>query len=243
MLVPVRELDDRLRLEAVHVQTVRAEWLAWRSSISLSAGREQRDLRTRLRLLPAIARDSPRAVVVFRKCARRHASRTRRRVPASRVLRSMRRRHKSRNGVDRLGMFQPDSARACTARMGAVNPDAVARRGRGTLRLDRRAADRGRRPLVRAPDCAVAEGEVTPDVDPDAVCRIERHGVVRATGRCARRRGEVVARWRRCRGRGDGGSLPGRRLRGREIPHGEGLDASDPRIDDDQTSAPAIVAS
>ena len=54
MLVLVRELDDRFGWKQWGYKTC-AEWLAWRSEISLSAAREKMRTAHALRRLPAIS--------------------------------------------------------------------------------------------------------------------------------------------------------------------------------------------
>ena len=68
--------------------------------------------------------------------------------------------------------------------------------GRGLMRFTVEVPIEEGELIVRALDCAVAGGEVTTDLDPDAVAEVERHRVVRAAGRCARRGREVVSRRR-----------------------------------------------
>ena len=63
MLVLVREFDDRFAWKKWGFKTC-AEWLAYRSDISLSAAREKMRTAHALRSLPAISAACGRAVVV-----------------------------------------------------------------------------------------------------------------------------------------------------------------------------------
>ena len=221
MLVLVREFDDRFGWKKWTFKCC-AEWLAWRSSISLSAAREKVRTAHALRGLPAIAAAFAEGRLSYSKV--RALTRVAHACDEDLLL---------AHALDATVSQVEERCR----QIRNVAPDSVhhARRAwerrsltlwrdeaRGTLRLTVEVPIEEGELIVRALDCAVAAGEVTTDVDPDAVAESK------GTTWRAQQADALVAVVKSYldggdrRGRCDGGSLPGRRARGREIPHGRG---------------------
>jgi hypothetical protein len=168
MLVLVREFDDRFAWRKWGFKTC-AEWLAYRSEISLSAAREKMRTAHALRSLPAISAAFAEGRLSYSKVR-----------AVTRVAQTY--------GEDLLLKYALD---ANVARLEErcrqirnVLPDSVhhARRAwenrfltmwrdeaRGILRLTLEVPVEDGEIIARALDCAVAGGEVTTDVDPDAI--------------------------------------------------------------------------
>ena len=126
MLVLVREFDDRYGWKKWTFKCC-AEWLAWRSSISLSAAREKVRAAHALRALPTIAAAFAEGRLSYSKvrALTRVAHACTMRIYWSRT-RSMRRPRRSRSGVGRFATSrQIQSSR--TARMGAAVVGSMAR--------------------------------------------------------------------------------------------------------------------
>ena len=220
MLILVREFDDRFGWKKWTFKCC-AEWLAWRSSISLSAAREKVRTAHALRALPAIAAAFADGSLSYSKvrALTRVAETCDEDLLLAHALDATVSQVEER--CRQIRNVMPDSTqhvrRAWECRSLTVWRDEA----RGTLRLTVEVPIEEGELIVRALDCAVAAGEVTTEV---ARCRRrkQRHGLVRSAGRRTRCRGEIVSRRRRSRGWRDGRPLPGRRARGREIPHGRG---------------------
>jgi len=185
MLVLVREFDDRFGWKKWSSKSC-AEWVAWRCSISLSAAREKVRAAHALRSLPAISaafeqgRLSYTKVRALTRVAREHdedlllafaltadAARVEERCRQIRNVAPESAHHVRRAWENRsLTMWRDE--------------------GRGTLRLTVEVPIEEGDLIVRALDCAVAGGEVTTDIDPDA---IESKG----TAWCAQQADALVA--------------------------------------------------
>ncbi len=168
MLVLVREFDDRFGWKKWSSKSC-AEWLAWRCGISVSAAREKVRTAHALRSLPAIA-----------------AAFEAGRLSYSKVRALTRVAHEHDEDLLLAFALTADAARVeerCR-QIRNVAPDSVhhARRawenrsltmwrdeGRGTLRLTVEVPIEEGELIARALDCAVAGGEVTTDIDPDAI--------------------------------------------------------------------------
>jgi hypothetical protein len=168
MLLLVREFDDRFGWKKWTFKSC-AEWLAWRSSISPSAAREKVRTAHALRTLPAISAAFAEGRLSYSKVR-----------ALTRVA----------NGYDEelllkhaLDATVPQVEERCR-QIRNVAPDSVhhARRawqnrsltvwrdeGRGMLRVSVEVPIEEGELIVRALDCAVAAGEVTTDIDPDAI--------------------------------------------------------------------------
>ena len=168
MLVLVREFDDRFGWKKWSCKSC-AEWLAWRASLSLSAAREKVRTAHALRALPAISAAFAEGRLSYSKVR-----------ALTRVAHGY--------GEDLLLKHALDATAAQVEercrQLRNVAPDSVqdARRawerrsltlwrdeGRGTLRLTLEVPIEEGELIVRALDCAVAAGEVTTDLDPEAV--------------------------------------------------------------------------
>ena len=196
MLVLVREFDDRFGWKKWTFKCC-AEWLAWRSSISLSAAREKVRTAHALRALPAIAAAFAEGRLSYSKVQRTDTRRARvRRGLAARAC-------ARRDGLAGRGTLPADSQRYArldssrAARMGVPVADGLARRSARHTAAHRRAADRGGR--ADRPCARLRGGRGRGDDRCLARCRRrnEGHGLARAAGRRTRCRGEVVSRRRR----------------------------------------------
>jgi hypothetical protein len=168
VLVLVREFDDRFGWKKWTFKSC-AEWLAWRASISLSAAREKVRAAHALRALPAIA-----------------AAFAEGRLSYSKVRALTRVAHASDEHsllAYALDATVPQVEERCR-QIRNIAPDSVhyARRAwesrsltawrdeaRGVLRITVEVPIDEGEVIVRALDCAVASGDVTTGVDPDAV--------------------------------------------------------------------------
>ena len=168
MLVLVREFDDRFGWKKWSFKTC-AEWLAWRAGISLSAAREKVRTAHALRALPAISaafeqgRLSYTKVRALTRVAHEHDED----LLLSYALTATAPRVEER--CQQIRNVAPESAhhaqRAWENRSLTMWRDEA----RGTLRLTLEVPIEDGELIARALDCAVAGGEVTVDVDPDAV--------------------------------------------------------------------------
>ena len=148
MLVLVREFDDRFGWKKWTFKCC-AEWLAWRSSISLSAAREKVRTAHALRALPAIATAFAEGIVVL-EGARAHARRARvRRGLAARAC-ARRYGHTGRRALSADSQCHAGVGSARAAGVGAPLTRRVARRSARYVAAHSRAADRRRRA-----DCCV----------------------------------------------------------------------------------------
>jgi hypothetical protein len=168
MLVLVREFDDRFGWKKWSFKSC-AEWLAWRSSIGLSAAREKVRSAHALRALPAISaafadgRLSYSKVRALTRVAHLHDEDLLLAYALETTLPNVEERCRQIRNV------APDSVHH--ARRAWENRSLTVWRdeGRGTLRLTVEVPIEDGELIVRALDCAVAAGEVTTDVDPDAI--------------------------------------------------------------------------
>jgi len=168
MLVLVRDFDDRFGYAKWSFKTC-AEWLAWRSGISLSAAREKVRTAQALRVLPAISaafadgRLSYTKVRALTRVAREHDEDLLLAyaldAPAARVEERCR----------QIRNAQPESVhsarRVWERRALSVWRDDV----HGTMRLTVELPIEDGELIMRALDCALAAGEVSNDVDPDVI--------------------------------------------------------------------------
>jgi len=168
MLVLVRDFDDRFGYAKWSFKTC-AEWLAWRSGISLSAAREKVRTAQALRTLPVIAaafadgRLSYTKVRALTRVAQEHDEDLLLAyaldAPATRVVERCR----------QIRNAQPESVhsarRVWERRALSVWRDEA----HGTMRLTVELPIEEGELIVRALDCAVAAGDVSNDVDPDAI--------------------------------------------------------------------------
>jgi len=168
MLVLVREFDDRFGWKKWSCKTC-AEWLAWRSEIGLSAAREKVRTAHALRSLPAISaafaegRLSYSKVRALTRAAPMHDEDLLLAYALSTTAENVEERCRQIRNV------APESAHH--ARRAWENRSLTMWRdeGRGTLRLTVEVPIEEGELIVRALDCAVAGGEVTTDIDPDAI--------------------------------------------------------------------------
>ena len=168
VLVLVREFDDRFGWKKWTFKSC-AEWLAWRASISLSAAREKVRAAHALRALPATAAAFAEGRLSYSKVR----ALTRVAHPCDEDLLLAHALDATAAQVEercrQIRNVAPDSAhharRAWERRSLAVWRDEA----RGTLRLTVEVPIDEGEVIMRALDCAVAGGEVTTDVDPDAV--------------------------------------------------------------------------
>jgi hypothetical protein len=168
MLVLVREFDDRFGWKKWSFKTC-AEWLAWRSSIGLSAAREKVRSAHALRALPAISaafaegRLSYSKVRALTRVAHDHDEDLLLAYALQATVPNVEERCRQIRNV------APESAhharRAWENRSLTVWRDEA----RGTLRVTVELPIEDGELIVRALDCAVAAGEVTTDVDPGAI--------------------------------------------------------------------------
>ncbi len=168
MLVLVREFDERFGWKKWSCKSC-AEWVAWRCSISLSAAREKVRAAHALRALPAISaafaegRLSYSKVRALTRVAREHDEDLllafALNADAARVEERCR----------QIRNVSPESAHH--ARRAWENRSLTMWRdeGRSTLRLAVEVPIEEGELIVRALDCAVASGEVTTDIDPNAL--------------------------------------------------------------------------
>jgi hypothetical protein len=186
MLVLVREFDDRFGWKKWSFKTC-AEWLAWRSSIGLSAAREKVRSAHALRALPAISaafaegRLSYSKVRALTRVAHDHDEDLLLAYALQATVPNVEERCRQIRNV------APESAhharRAWENRSLTVWRDEA----RGTLRVTVELPIEDGELIVRALDCAVAAGEVTTDVDPGAIAESK------GTAWCAQQADALVA--------------------------------------------------
>jgi len=168
LLVLVREFDDRYGWKKWTFKNC-AEWLAWRSSIGPSAAREKVRTAHALRALPAIAaafaegRLSYSKVRALTRVAHFHDEDLLLAYALDATVPQVEERCRQIRNV------APDSVhharRAWKSRSLTMWRDEA----RGLMRFTVEVPIEDGELIVRALDCAVAAGEVTTDVDPDAV--------------------------------------------------------------------------
>ena len=192
MLVLVREFDDRFGWKKWTYKSC-AEWLAWRASISLSAAREKVRTAHALRGLPAIAAAFAEGRLVVHEGAGADARRPRctTKICCSRT-RSMRRCRGSRSAAGRFAMSRRTPSIMRGARGRSRSLTMWRDEARGTLRLTVEVPiEEGT--IVRA-RLRGGRGRSHDGRRSRRGRRVERYDMARATGRCARRRREVVSR-------------------------------------------------
>ncbi len=186
MLVLVREFDDRFGWKKWSFKTC-AEWLVWRAGISLSAAREKVRTAHALRALPAISaafeqgRLSYTKVRALTRVAHEHDED----LLLAYALTATAPRVEER--CRQLRNVAPESAHH--ARRAWENRSLTMWRdeARGMLRLTVEVPIEEGELIARALDCAVAGGEVTTGVDPDAVAESK------GTAWCAQQADALVA--------------------------------------------------
>jgi hypothetical protein len=168
MLLLVREFDDRFGYAKWSFKTC-AEWLAWRSGISLSAAREKVRTAQALRKLSAISaafadgRLSYTKVRALTRVAREHDEDLLLAyaldAPAARVEERCR----------QIRNAQPESAQAARRVWERRSLTVWRDDAHGTMRFAVELPIEEAELILHALDCAVAAGEVTNDVDPDSI--------------------------------------------------------------------------
>ena len=218
MLVLVREFDDRFGYAKWTFKSC-AEWLAWRCGISLSArarrcARRRRCARCRKsRAAFADGRLSYSKVRALTRVAHVHDEDLLLAYALQATAAQVEERCRHIRNVT------PESAHDARRAWEQRSLTVWRNEASGTLRITVELPIEDGELIARAIDCAVAAGEVTTGVEPDADRSSRRARLARAASRCAGRDREDVSRWRRCRRqRIDGRSLPSRRARGRKIP-------------------------
>ena len=168
MLVLVREFDDRFGWKKWSFKSC-AEWVAWRCAISLSAAREKVRAAHALRSLPAISAAFEEGRLSYSKV--RALTRVARACDEDLLLEHALNATAARveERCRQIRNVAPESVhharRAWEHRSLTMWRDEA----RGMLRLTVEVPIDEGELIVRALDCAVAGGEVTTDVDPDAV--------------------------------------------------------------------------
>ena len=168
MLVLVREFDDRFGWKKWSCKSC-AEWVAWRCGITLSAAREKVRAAHALRSLPAISaafeqgRLSYSKVRALTRVAQIHDEDLLLAYALNATVQRVEERCRQIRNV------APDSVHH--ARRAWENRSLTMWRdeGRGLMRFTVEVPIDEGELIVRALDCAVAGGEVTTDLDPDAV--------------------------------------------------------------------------
>jgi hypothetical protein len=186
MLVLVRKFDDRFGWKKWSFKSC-AEWLAWRSGISLSTAREKVRAAHALRALPAIAaafqagRLSYSKVKALTRVAHLHDEELLLKHALDATVPQVEERCRQiRNAAPESAHY---ARRAWERRELTVWRDEA----RGTLRLTVEVPIEDGELIVRALDCAVAGGEVSTDVDPDTVAESK------GTAWCAQQADALVA--------------------------------------------------
>ena len=168
MLVLVREFDDRFGWKKWSSKTC-AEWLAWRSDISLSAAREKIRTAHALRSLPAISaafadgRLSYSKVRALTRVAHMHDEDLLLAYALSATVARVEERCRQIRNV------APESAHHARRAWGNRSLTMWRDEGRGLMRFTVEVPIEEGELIVRALDCAVAAGEVTTDIDPGTV--------------------------------------------------------------------------
>jgi hypothetical protein len=168
MLVLVREFDDRFGWKKWTFNSC-AEWLAWRASLSLSAAREKVRTAQAMRALPAISgafaagRLSYSKVRALTRVAHLHDEELLLKHALDASVPQVEERCRQIRNV------APESVH--DARRAWANRSLTAWRdeARGVMRLTVEVPIEDGELVLRALDCAVANGEVTTNVDPDAI--------------------------------------------------------------------------
>jgi hypothetical protein len=168
MLVLVREFDDRFGWKKWTFKNC-AEWLAWRSSISLSAAREKVRAAHALRSLPAISTAFAEGRLSYSKvrALTRVAHTCHEDLLLAHALDATAAQVEER--CRQIRNAAPDSVRHAQHAWEHRSLTLWRDEGRGVLRLTVELPIEEGELIVRALDRAVAAGEVTTEVDPDAV--------------------------------------------------------------------------
>jgi hypothetical protein len=167
MLVLVREFDDRFGWQKWSFKSC-AEWLAWRSEISLSAAREKVRAAHALRSLPAISaafaegRLSYSKVRALTRVAPTHDEDLLLAYALGTTAENVEERCRQIRNV------APESAHHARRAWGNRSLTMWRDEGRGLMRLTVEVPIEEGELIARALDCAVAAGEVTTAVDPAA---------------------------------------------------------------------------
>jgi hypothetical protein len=186
MLVLVREFDDRFGWKKWTFKSC-AEWLAWRSSISLSTAREKVRSAHALRVLPAISaafaegRLSYSKVKALTRVAHLHDEDLLLAHALDATVPQVEERCRQIRNV------APESAHHARHAWERRSLTVWRDERHGTLRLTVEVPIEEGELIVRALDCAVAGGAVTTDVDPDAVAESK------GTAWCAQQADALVA--------------------------------------------------
>jgi hypothetical protein len=168
MLVLVREFDDRFGWKKWTFKSC-AEWLSWRAGISLATAREKVRMAHALRSLPAISaafaegRLSYSKVRALTRVATEYDEHLLLKHALDATVPQVEERCRQIRNV------APDSVHHARRAWGSRSLTMWRDEGRGTLRLTVELPIEEGELIVKALDCAVAAGEVTTDVDPDAV--------------------------------------------------------------------------
>jgi hypothetical protein len=172
MLVLVREFDDRFGWKKWTFKSC-AEWLAWRSSISLSAAREKVRAAHALRALPAISAAFADGRLSYSKvrALTRVAHTCDEDLLLAHALDATAAQVEER--CRQIRNAAPDSVRHAQRAWQNRSLTVWRDESRGMLRVTVELPIEGGELIVRALDCAVAAGEVTTDVDPDAVAELK----------------------------------------------------------------------
>jgi hypothetical protein len=168
MLVLVREFDDRFGWKKWSSKTC-AEWLAWRSDISLSAAREKIRTAHALRSLPAISKAFEQGRLSYSKvrALTRVAHIHDEDLLLAYALNATVARVEER--CRQIRNVAPESAHHVRRVWGSRSLTMWRDEGRGVMRFTVEVPIEEGELIVRALDCAVAAGEVTMDVDPDSI--------------------------------------------------------------------------
>jgi hypothetical protein len=168
MLVLVREFDERFGWKKWRFKCC-AEWLAWRCEISLSAAREKVRAAHALRSLPAMAaafeagRLSYSKVRALTRVAHLHDEDLLLAYALNVTVAALEERCRQIRNV------APESSHHARRAWAGRSLSAWRDEARGILRLTVELPVEEGELILRALDCAVAAGEVTTDIDPDAV--------------------------------------------------------------------------
>jgi hypothetical protein len=168
MLVLVRELDDRYGWKQWSFKSC-AEWLAWRSEISLSAAREKVRTAHALRSLPAISAAFAEGRLSYTKvrALTRVADLRQEDLLLAYALDTT-----AENVEERCRQMRnvaPESVHQARRAWAGRSLTAWRNDKRGILRLTVELPIEEGELILRAIDCAVAAGEVTTDVDPNGM--------------------------------------------------------------------------
>jgi hypothetical protein len=168
LLVLVREFDDRFGWKKWSFKSC-AEWLAWRASLSLSAAREKVRAAHALRSLPAISaafadgRLSYSKVRALTRAAHFHDEDLLLAYALQATVANVEERCRQIRNV------APESAHHARRAWAGRSLTMWRDEGRGLMRFTVEVPIEEGELIVRALDCAVAGGEVTTEVDPDAI--------------------------------------------------------------------------